>query len=266
LDSKYRTDYSLITNAFAPAYRRAAIVLLVVLILAVLLVLATGWHRHLSLEAVVDYRERLEALVAGRRFKALAIYVALYACAAGLSLPGVAILTMGGGVVFGGLLGGAAAVIGATLGATAVFLLVKTGLRDLVRRWAGPQAERFAAGFRKDAFSYLLFMRIVPIFPFSMGNLLPALCGVSLGTFVAATLLGIIPMTAVFALLGASLDETLAAEIAEYRACLAGSGSACRIGFNFSTVLTPELLAAIAFLAVAALAPMAIRRMTARRE
>jgi uncharacterized membrane protein YdjX (TVP38/TMEM64 family) len=196
-----RPHYSLVTTAFAAWYRLAAIFLLVLLVLAVLVVLAMGWHNHLSLEAIIDHRERLGAWVSSRRLEALAAYVAIYAVAAGLAVPGVVFLTMAGGVLFGGLPGGLVAILGATFGGTLAFLLAKTALTNLVRSWAEPHVERFAAGFREDAFSYLLFMRIMPVFPFSMGNLLPALCGVSFGTFFCATLLGVAPMTMVFALL-----------------------------------------------------------------
>jgi uncharacterized membrane protein YdjX (TVP38/TMEM64 family) len=255
-----RPHLSLVTIATAGWYRRAAVILLVVVVLAILVVLAMGWHRHLSLETIIDHRERLEAWIESRRLQALAAYVAIYAVAAGLAIPGVVFLTMAGGVFFGGLLGGSAAILGATLGGTLAFLLAKTALTDLVRNWAEPHVERFAAGFREDAFSYLLFMRIVPIFPFSMGNALPALCGVSFRTFFCATLLGVAPMTMVFALLGAGLDDAFAAQIGAYRTCLAASGLDCRIRFSVSSVLTPKLIAAIALLGAIALLPAVLKR------
>jgi uncharacterized membrane protein YdjX (TVP38/TMEM64 family) len=260
LDPADRPHYSLVTTAFAAWYRLAAIFLLVFLVLAALAVLGMGWHNHLSLEAIIDHRERLEAWISSRRLEALAAYVAIYAVAAGLAMPGVVFLTMAGGVLFEGLLGGSAAILGATFGGTLAFLLARTALRDLVRRWAQPYVESFAAGFREDAFSYLLFMRIVPIFPFSMGNLLPALCGVSFGTFFCATLLGVAPMTMVFALLGASLDDAFAAQIGEYRACRVAAGASCRMTFSIWSVLTPKLIAAIVLLGAVVLTPVALKR------
>jgi uncharacterized membrane protein YdjX (TVP38/TMEM64 family) len=255
-----RLHYSLVTTAFAAWTKRAAIFLLVVLFLAVPVVLGMEWQSYLSFEALMNHRERLEAWAASRRWEAFATYVAIYALAAGLSMPGVVFFTMAGGVLFGWLLGGLAAILGATFGGSLVFLLAKTSLGDLVRRWAEPHAERFAAGFREDAFSYVLLMRIVPLFPFAMGNLLPALCGVGFGTFFCATLLGVVPMTMVFALLGASLDDAFAVQIAEYRTCLAASGLNCRVTFSIWTALSPKLMVAIVMLGIIVLIPVAMKR------
>ena len=90
--------------------------------------------------------------------------------------------------------------VGATIGATLIFLVARTALGEPLLRRAGPRADQLAQGFRDDAFSYLLFLRLVPAFPFFLVNLVPALAGVRLGPFVAATALGVIPAAVVFAL------------------------------------------------------------------
>ncbi|MEJ2434613.1 MAG: VTT domain-containing protein [Pseudolabrys sp.] len=239
-------------------WRSAALLLLVIVVLAG--ALALGGYKQLSLESLLRHRAAIAALVAGHPVTALAGFVACYALAAGLALPGVVFLTIGGGVFFGGLLGGFAAVAGATTGATAVFLLARLALRDLVMRWLGPQVARFAAGFRASGFNYLLFIRLVPIFPFSLGNLLPALCDVRLVTFVAATFIGITPMTLAIAFFGAGLDSALATEIAQYRACQAAGRADCSVDFKLWMAVTPELLFGLVALGVAALLPVLIRR------
>ena len=198
--------------------------------------------------------------MAGHPAAALACFVAFYAFAAGMALPGVIFLTIGGGVFFGGLIGGLAAVIGATAGATMVFLVARNGLRAIVLRLIGPQVTRFAEGFRASGFNYLLFMRLVPIFPFLLGNLLPALCNVRLLTFVLATFIGIMPMTLAIAFFGAGLDHALAVQIEQYRACLAAGSADCGLEFHIWMAVTPQFVAGLCALGVAALLPVLIRR------
>ena len=196
------------------------------------LVLAMGWHRELSLETLVRHRAALEAFVSEHFVAALAAFIGLYIAVVALSVPGAVYLTISSGILFGALVGGLASIIGATIGATALFLVARTALGGLLARRAGPLAERIAAGFREDAFSYLLFLRLVPVFPFFLVNLVPALCGVALLPFVAATALGIIPATFAFAFVGAGLSSVLLAHQASYESCLAAGRPDCRLGFD----------------------------------
>jgi uncharacterized membrane protein YdjX (TVP38/TMEM64 family) len=230
------------------------------------LAFAMGWHRELSLEGLVRHRAALDAFIGAHRVQALAIFIAVYVAAVALSLPGAVFLTVGAGVLFGWVLGGAAAVVGATLGATALFLIARGALADYVRRRVGTRVNQIIDGFRADAFNYLLFLRLVPAFPFWLVNLAPALAGVSLGTFVAATAIGIIPGTFAFAVFGAGLDSVLAAQDGAYRACVAAGRSDCRLDFNIRAALTPQLLAALCALGLVALIPVAVRRWRARHK
>jgi len=243
--------------------RLTATILLVIVLLALTAAIATGWHKELSLEALVRHRAAIQALIADRRVAALVAFIAFYALAAGCSLPGVVFLTIGGGALFGGPVGGFAAVIGATAGATGVFVIARTALGSAVARRAGPLAARFTGGFREGAFNYLLFMRLLPVFPFWMVNVVPALCGVRLATYVAATAIGIIPMTLAFAFFGAGLDSVLAAQVAQYRACLSAGGADCRLDFDLAMVMTPQLILGLVALGIAALIPIAVRRLRA---
>jgi uncharacterized membrane protein YdjX (TVP38/TMEM64 family) len=222
--------------------------------------LALGSHKQLTLESLLRHRAIIAGLVAHHPAAAFAAFVAGYTLAAGMALPGVIFLTIGGGVFFGGLLGGLAAVIGATVGGSAVFLVARSALRDIVMRWIGPQVMRFAEGFRASGFNYLLFMRLVPIFPFMLGNLLSALCNVRLVTFMAATFIGIMPMTLAIAFFGAGLDSALAVQIENYRACLTAGNPDCGLDFHFWMVVTPQLVAGLVALGIAALLPVLIRR------
>jgi uncharacterized membrane protein YdjX (TVP38/TMEM64 family) len=235
------------------------------LLAVVVVLLALGWRDQVSLESLVRHRAMLIALVAAHPFMALTSFVVIYALAAGMALPGVVFLTIGGGAVFGGLIGGLAAMVGATAGATAVFAIGKTLLRRPAMRRLGPQARRFAAGFRGGAFNYLLFIRLVPIFPFTLGNLLPALSGMRLLPFVAATFFGIAPMTLAIAFFGAGLDSALGAELESYRACVAAGGHDCALMFSIWMAVTPQFLGGLLALGLAALLPVALRRYRKRR-
>src|SRR5205085_7030964 len=123
---------------------------------------------------------------------AVAAFIALYVTVAALSIPSGVILTTIGGFLFGPVVGALSAIIGATIGATIIFLIARSAAGEHLFRRAGPLAAKFAEGFRADAFCYMLFLRLVPL-PFWLVNLAPALLGVLLSTFVTATATGIIP-------------------------------------------------------------------------
>jgi uncharacterized membrane protein YdjX (TVP38/TMEM64 family) len=245
-----------------PWLRRLAPVAVVIVVMAV--IFAMGWHRFLSLETLVRHRAAIESFVAARFGLAVATFVAIYIAAVALSIPGASILTITGGVLFGWLVGGFAAIFAATTGATIVFLIARGACGESILRRAGPLACKLAQGFREDAFHYLLFLRLVPVFPFWLVNLAPAVVGVRLATFVLATALGIIPGTFAFALVGGGLDSVIAAQETAYRACIAAGRAECRLDFSMSALITPQLLAALAALGVVALIPVVVRKWRAR--
>jgi uncharacterized membrane protein YdjX (TVP38/TMEM64 family) len=165
-----------------------------------------GGYRYLTFSALAQNRDWLCGLVQQWGILSAFVYIVVYATLVALSVPGAVILTIAGGFLFGTWVGGLCAVIGATLGATAIFLAARGGLGGLARR-AGRFVGKLEAGFRADAFNYLLVLRLVPIFPFWLINLVPALVGVRLLTYVLATFLGILPGTFVFASLGNGLGS-----------------------------------------------------------
>ncbi len=234
------------------------------ILIAMIVILATGLHRELSLETLVRHRAMIDGFVAEHGPAAVAAFTGIYVVAVALSVPGAIFLTICGGILFGWPIGSLAAIVGATTGATLIFLIARTACGESLVRRAGPRAEKIAQGFRADAFSYLLFLRLVPIFPFWLVNLAPALVGVRLRTFVAATAIGIVPGTFAYALVGAGLDSVIRAEGAAFRACLAAGGSDCRLDFDMYTALTPQLLVALAALGIIALIPILVRRRRGR--
>jgi uncharacterized membrane protein YdjX (TVP38/TMEM64 family) len=237
---------------------------LLVVALAFAVVYGLGWHRELSWHTLIRHRAVIDAFVAAHRLAAVAAFIALYVAVAALSIPAGAVLTTIGGFLFGTVVGGLSAVVGATIGATIVFLIARSAIGEHLLRRAGPLAAKFAAGFRADAFSYMLFLRLVP-FPFWLVNLAPALFGVRLTTFVTATAIGIIPASFAFAFFGAGLDSAISAHAEAYHACLAAGRGDCRTDFDPAVMLTPELLAALVLLAVLGLIPVAVKRWRRRR-
>lgn len=183
------------------------------LLIAGLLVLAwaSGAARLLSFEALAEHRAALSAWVAARPVAAAGTYVALYIAVVALSLPGGAVMTLAGGFLFGVWLGTALTVVGATLGACALFLAARSALAPLVAGRAAGLLDKVRPGLERDGFFYLLTLRLIPVVPFWLANLAPALVGMPFGAYAAATALGIIPGTAVFSGIGAGLGEILAA-------------------------------------------------------
>jgi len=218
----------------------------------------------LSLEALVRHRMAIDAFVIEHRVLAVLGYIGLYITAVALSVPGAVFLTVSGGFLFGAAVGASAAVIGATIGATLIFLVARTALGEPLLRRAGPRAAKLAQGFRDDAFSYLLFLRLVPAFPFFLVNLVPAFAGVRLAPFVTATAIGVIPASFVYAFAGTGLDSIITAQKNAHQVCLAAGRAGCELTFNARDVLTPQLLAALVALGVLALLPVVVRRWRAR--
>jgi uncharacterized membrane protein YdjX (TVP38/TMEM64 family) len=251
-------------GAHAPRFSAGRLWPLVVVGLAIALVYGLGWHRELSLQTLLRHRALIDEFVAAHRLAAIAAFIALYVTVAALSIPTGAVLTTIGGFLFGPVVGALAAVVGATIGATIIFLIARSAVGEHLLRRVGPRAARFAEGFRADAFWYMLFLRLVP-FPFWLVNLAPALFGVRLTTFVSATAIGIIPACFAFAFFGAGLDSAITAHEQAYRACLAQSRDSCRTELDPAVMLTPELLAALALLAVVGLIPVVVKRWRRRR-
>jgi uncharacterized membrane protein YdjX (TVP38/TMEM64 family) len=216
---------------------------IIAIILGAVLFFALGLQRYLSLDALKANRDWLYWQVADRLILVLAVYVLVYAGVVALSLPGATVLTLAGGCMFGLWLATGVTVVAATLGATVLFLAARTAFGDLLRQRAGPWLTRLHDGFQANAFSYLLFLRLVPAFPFFVVNLVPAFLGVRLRTFILATFIGIVPGTFVYSSVGAGL-----------RTLLDSNGE-----FSLGGVLTPQILTALIGLALLSLLPVAYK-------
>lgn len=206
---------------------------------------ATGALDLLSFAALARHREWLVAEVASLGLAAPLLFILAYAACTALSLPTGLLLSTLGGFLFGTWWGGLAILAGATLGATIVFLAARSVLGEALRARAGPFLQRLEAGFREDALSYMLVLRLVPLFPFWLVNLAPAFLGVRLPTFVIGTFLGIIPGAFVFASLGTGLG-----------AILESGGTP-----DGAVILQPRVLVPIVGLALLALVPVVVKRL-----
>lgn len=240
----------------------------VVLIGAMALVFGMGWHRLLSFETIgrnyADLRSFIETNLVG----ALAIYVLLYIAVVALSLPGGLVMTLSGGLLFGWQIGAAATVFAATAGAALVFLIAKTSLGETLAARAGPWLARLRDGFQENALSYMLFLRLVPVFPFFIVNLAPALLGVPFWTYVLGTFFGIMPGTVAFSVAGSGLGSVVEAQNAVHAACLARQLSEpnldCVYTIDTGHLITGELIAAFVLIGVVALIPVAVKTWNAR--
>jgi uncharacterized membrane protein YdjX (TVP38/TMEM64 family) len=222
----------------------------IILVAGLFAVYGLGLNEYFGFEALGDNRDDLVAWVARDRPVAAVVFIMIYALVVALSLPGGAFLTIVGGFLFGTYWGTLCALIGAVVGATAVFVAARTAFRDLLRARAGPFLTKMEAGFRANAFSYLIALRLVPLFPFWLVNLVPAFLGVPLRTYVLGTALGIIPGTFVYASFGNGLGA------------LIDMGTTP----DPSVIFGPAILTPIIGLALLALAPVAYKWLKARRS
>jgi uncharacterized membrane protein YdjX (TVP38/TMEM64 family) len=198
--------------------------------------------RFLSLTALKENRDSLLVFTDANFAGAVAIFIVTYVIVTGLSLPGAVILTLAGGFLFGAVFATLFVNIGATTGATLAFLTARYLLRDTVERKFGKWLGPFQNGFAKNAFSYLLTLRLIPLFPFFVVNLVSGLTRVNVGTYVAATAVGIIPGSFVYAYAGRQLGTIN----------------------SLKEIASPNVVGAFVLLGLLALVPVVYKRFAAK--
>ena len=194
----------------------------------------------LSVDSLILHYQFLTETVKNNVALSLALFMGAYILVVAFSVPGGAMMTMIGGVLFGYFAGTVSVVFAATIGATLLFLAAKTALGDLLKEKAAPWFSKMQKGFQQNAFHYLLFLRLVPIFPFFVVNLVPAFLGVKLRDYFWATLVGILPGTFVYVSIGVGLQSLLE------------QGKDLSLG----TLITPQITLALAGLGLLALVPV----------
>lgn len=180
---------------------------LLVLVAAIATAYSFDLHTYLSLEQIQAQKDQFKSYIAAQPFLAPVIFIAAYALCVALSLPIATLLTLLGGFLFGLIQGTFLVVIGATIGATILFLVARTSLGATLREKAGGLYQKIETNMKENAVGYLLFMRLVPIFPFVAVNVVPALFNISLRIFILTTFFGIIPGSAVYVYFGQQLGE-----------------------------------------------------------
>ena len=200
--------------------------------------------KYLTLESLKANRAHLADLRGTHAFLFAAVFVLVYIVQTAFSLPGAAILSLAAGAIFGVLSGTLLVVSGATVGAILAFLVSRTLLRDWVVKKFGGRMEGIDRGLRENGLSYLLFLRLVPAFPFFLVNLACGVTGLPLRTYALGTLFGIMPGSLVFVNAGASL---VAIE-------------------SVRQVASPRVLGSFALLGLFALLPTIINAVKKRRE
>jgi uncharacterized membrane protein YdjX (TVP38/TMEM64 family) len=216
---------------------------LVLLLLAAAVFLLSGGRHYLTFAQLAAHHAELCDLAARGGVLAALGFMLAYAGLTALSVPGAMLMTLASGFLFGPWLGAIYALIGATIGATAVFLAARAGLAGLAER-TGPRVQRLRNGFREDALSYLLVLRLVPIFPFWLVNLVAGASGMSLLVYIVATFFGMIPGAVVYAGIGN------------------GVGALIEAGQHPDpyTIFRPTILLPLIGLAVLALLPVVYKR------
>jgi uncharacterized membrane protein YdjX (TVP38/TMEM64 family) len=204
---------------------------------------AFGGQDYVTLETIKRHRDTLLAFTDAHFALAVALGFLVYVAATAFSLPGGLLLSLTMGFVFGRWVGTVLVVVAATIGATLLFLAARFLFADALRKRMGAVGEKINAGFTENAFSYLLFLRLVPLFPFFLVNLAPAFTTIPLRTYVLATAIGIIPGTFVFVNLGQTLG---------------------RID-SLQGLVSGEVLGGLGLLAAFALIPVIVQKIRSRR-
>ncbi len=197
-----------------------------------------GGGEWLSLAALKTHRAALLQYTEQNYVLMLLLCMAIYTLSTALSIPGAVLLSLAVGLLFGRWVGTALIVFSATLGAMLVFLAARYLFAEAAQWRAGGFIKKIIAGFQENAFHYLLFLRLVPLFPFWLVNLAPAFTLIKLRTYVAATVIGVIPGSFIFANLGQSLGRIE----------------------SLRQLVTGDVLLALALLGVFALLPVLIKR------
>jgi uncharacterized membrane protein YdjX (TVP38/TMEM64 family) len=198
----------------------------------------------ISYQGLAENEAALKRAVADNRLVTILAYMAVYITAVAFSLPGALWLSLAGGLMFGTWQGGLIIIVAATIGASGLFMAARYIVGDALRARAGPSLQKFEAAFHRDAWSYMLILRLLPIFPFFIVNLGAALVGVRFPVFLLTTFFGIMPGTFVFASIGNGISVLLQA------------GQQPDLG----VMSDPQILGPLLALALLSLAPIIWRR------
>jgi len=204
---------------------------------------ALGGQHYLSFDAIREHRDALLAYTQAHYAKAVLLSFATFVVCTLLCLPSGTVLSLAFGLLFGRWVAALLLVTAGTLGSTLLFLAARYLFAGPLRRRLGAVGERVNEGFTRDAFHWMLFLRLTPIFPYFLVNLAPALTDIRVRTYVTATLIGIFPSTFIFANLGQTFGRIESVQ----------------------QLVTPETVIALALLGLFALVPIFVRQWRSKR-
>lgn len=230
---------------------------LALLVAGLLILILSGAQAGIGFDALAMNYQVLADWVTREPVAATLLAFGVYAVATATSFPAAWLLTVALGLLLGWLWASIIVVFGATVGAAGIFLATRLAFADFFRAKAGGWVKTLADGFSRNAFSYMLFLRLVPAVPFVVVNIVPAIVGVSLRVFTLATLVGIIPGVIAYAFAG----EGLRSIIAERAAACAVNAAPCGTPLSAASLVTPEVVIALVLLSLLSLLPVVIRRL-----
>jgi uncharacterized membrane protein YdjX (TVP38/TMEM64 family) len=231
-----------------------------VLVVLGLAIYASGLHSYLTLESIANNKAKFQSFVNQKQLIALGIYIAAYIAITALSIPGALIMTLLGGILFPFWIASFAVILAATLGATVLFIIARSSLGAALREKGGETLTRMSDGLQKDAASYLLFLRLVPVFPFAAVNLAAAIFGVPLKTYIWTTAIGILPGSFAFVFAATNFGVIVDQQKASFDACKLSNQKICTYAIDYSALVGPNLLMAFAALGCVALIPVVVSR------
>ncbi|HSW85905.1 MAG TPA: TVP38/TMEM64 family protein [Rhabdochlamydiaceae bacterium] len=223
---------------------------LILIVAGMAAVFFTGAYHYFSFDSLKSYHQIIKTYVSQHPVSVPIIFILVYIAITAMSIPGAVFLTLLGGYLFPQPQSSIYVIFAATCGATLIFLAARTALGDFLRKKAGPFLKKMEKGFQENAVSYMLFLRFVPVFPFWLVNIAPAILGVSLITFVWTTLVGITPGTIVFTLAGGGLEKIFESQQE----------------FSINTIFNLQVKIALGLLAVISLVPIIWKRFRKRHD
>lgn len=223
---------------------------LILLIIALVAFFYFDLEKYLTFSALKSHHEILLNWTKEHYVFSVIIFMLIYIAVTAASIPGATLLTLMAGFLFGIYWGTLYVVISATIGALCLFLAVRTALEPWLAKKASQWINKMRKGFQRGAFNYLLTLRLIPLFPFWVVNIVPALLGVRTSTFFITTLVGIIPGSFIYVLLGSGLSDLFANNQTP----------------NLKIIFTPSILIPLIALGILSLLPILYRHLKGTRD
>lgn len=220
-----------------------------ILVIGLAMALYFDIHKLFSFNVIGENYNVLKGYIDNQYIFSLLLFSLAYILTVAFSIPGASILSLLYGALLGTFIAGTLIVVSATIGATIIFLAAKYAFHDSLKRRAGPWLSKMQAGFNENAFSYMMFLRLVPAFPFFIVNVVPAFLGVRLSIYIITTFIGIIPGTFVYASIGSGIGYILQQGRTP----------------DLSVLSSPEVLLPLAALGFLALIPVAYKKIKGKQ-